>query len=83
LLIGFLFQLPSLLIPQISSPAYTQIEQNQKAEADRLLSKGVQQAQDGQYVELLSPTYQALAELLKKQGRVSEAQQVLNLLKVK
>ena len=38
---------------------------------------------DAFYVELISPTYQELAELLKKQGRDSEAQQVLNLLTVK
>lgn len=194
LLIGFLLPLPSLLILQISCPAYAQTEQNQKTEADRLLYQGVQQSQarqyeaalksweqaltlyrrlqdkDGEgnalvslgnayqqlsqydkaitfyqqllpiyqqsqdraaegitlanlgfsykflsqygkaiaylqqsvkvwesiraetrsrpgedafYVELLSPTYQALVELLNKQGRASEAQQVLNLLKVK
>lgn len=194
LLIVFLLPLPSLLILQISCPAYAQTKRNQKAEADRLLVEGVQQDQDQQveaalkswkqaltlyrrlqdrdgegnvlmslgntyqqlwqydkaitcyqqllpiyqqnqdhaavaltlarlgssytflsqydkaiaylqqsvkvwesiraqtralpkedafYVELLSPTYQTLAELLKKQGRDSEAQQVLNLLTVK
>lgn len=79
LLIGFLLPLPSLLILQISCPAYAQTKQNQKAEADRLLFEGVQQAQANQYEAALKSWEQALTLYRRLQDRDGEGNVLVSL----